>query len=455
MKLNLLRILSEEIKEQGFGRYYADITLPSGKKAGDIEGFDFEKMTTIDKKEIPFEKDKNSSSSYSNVESLNVDLFDSKNIIKPEFVARGSYGWRGPIMSLCASVKTGNKGPRYCDYHWHDGEDYSLATGHQIVTLVPGTVEAASTSGESVLEIRYSDGSKGRYIHCDTILVKKGDNVYPGQVVATVGNRGHSTGPHLHYEYYPSSGGEKTMSRASNKGGTITKQVKTTDPKALDEKIFLFVKKGKESDFQNDLSRVLGKSKNEIKVIEKEDDIYSSLPSNVKKAIDSLYSKWGVKITNKHLEKEIAQEGEYVPDAGRESEEAKEQINNLISDCKKQFPNVVFPANIISSYRSYNDQIDNFGYKVKTQKRSIEDVQSYNTIPGFSQHHTGKAFDIFSTEPSWWDANSDVKKWVSNNCGDYGFEVTYKEDGILRKKEPWHLFYVGVFSEDENEINVK
>lgn len=56
MKLNLLKILSEEIKEQGFGRYYADITLPSGKKAGDIEGFDFEKMTTIDKKEIPFGK---------------------------------------------------------------------------------------------------------------------------------------------------------------------------------------------------------------------------------------------------------------------------------------------------------------------------------------------------------------------------------------------------------------
>ena len=23
----------------------------------------------------------------------------------------------------------------------------------------------------------------------------------------------------------------------------------------------------------------------------------------------------------------------------------------------------------------------------------------------------------------------------------YGFEITYKTDGILRKKEPWHLFY--------------
>ena len=54
--ISRLKILTEEIKEQGFGRYYADITLPSGKKAGDIGGFDFEKMTPIDKKEIPFEK---------------------------------------------------------------------------------------------------------------------------------------------------------------------------------------------------------------------------------------------------------------------------------------------------------------------------------------------------------------------------------------------------------------
>ena len=45
------------------------------------------------------------------------------------------------------------------------------------------------------------------------------------------------------------------------------------------------------------------------------------------------------------------------------------------------------------------------------------------------------------------------KKWVEENAGDYGFEITYKEDGPLRKKEPWHLFYVGIFSEDEDDDN--
>lgn len=38
------------------------------------------------------------------------------------------------------------------------------------------------------------------YGHCDEVLVNKGDRVAQGDVVATVGNTGMSTSPHLHYE---------------------------------------------------------------------------------------------------------------------------------------------------------------------------------------------------------------------------------------------------------------
>jgi hypothetical protein len=98
--------------------------------------------------------------------------------------------------------------------------------------------------------------------------------------------------------------------------------------------------------------------------------------------------------------------------------------------------------------------VDNFGKKVKVDGRSIENVQASNTIPGFSQHHTGKAFDIFSVDPSWWDSKPEVKKWVADNAIKYGFEITYKTNGILRIAEPWHLFYVGGESDEDKETNL-
>ena len=94
MKLNLLKILSEEIKEQGFGRYFTDITLPSGKKAGDIEGFDFETMTPIDKKEIPLEKT-DVISTQTDETLMGDDLLSEKIVIDAESSLGTKYCWGG------------------------------------------------------------------------------------------------------------------------------------------------------------------------------------------------------------------------------------------------------------------------------------------------------------------------------------------------------------------------
>jgi cell wall-associated NlpC family hydrolase len=51
MRLLLLDILKEEIKEQGYGRLYQSLELSPGKKAGDISGYDFETNSTIKKSE--------------------------------------------------------------------------------------------------------------------------------------------------------------------------------------------------------------------------------------------------------------------------------------------------------------------------------------------------------------------------------------------------------------------
>ena len=174
----------------------------------------------------------------------------------------------------------------------------------------------------------------------------------------------------------------------------------------------------------------------ENKKEEKKPEENSKLPSKVQSAINKLKTIYGLNITQKHIDKELEQEGSWREDAGNVNQEAQTSINKLINDCNSKFG---YLGGVVSGYRSYDKQVENFGSKAV--KRGIDDVQTSNTLPGFSEHHTGKAFDIFSTEESWWDNKPDVKKWVAENVSKYGFRVTYKTQGTLRVAEPWHLYY--------------
>jgi LAS superfamily LD-carboxypeptidase LdcB len=165
------------------------------------------------------------------------------------------------------------------------------------------------------------------------------------------------------------------------------------------------------------------------------------LPKSIQNSITQLKNLYGIVITDEHIKREFEQEGNYREDSGGVNSEANSQINKLVNDAKNKFPKLANTKGIISGYRSYSDQVKNFGNKA--QKRGIDNTQRANTVPGFSQHHTGKAFDIFSVETSWWNQNSDVKDWVATNASKYGFDVTYKKQGPLRIAEPWHLYYVG------------
>ena len=175
----------------------------------------------------------------------------------------------------------------------------------------------------------------------------------------------------------------------------------------------------------------------------------SQLPQDIQAAINSLKTQYGLDITDANIQKEIDQEGNFTVDSGGENPQARKQINNLVADAKKTFPKLSNVTGVVSGYRSYTDQVRNFGNKAT--KRGVDNTQRANTIPGFSQHHTGKAFDIFSVDTGWWNTNSDVKKWVEDNCGKYGFKVTYTESGKLRIPEPWHLYYIG--GEGDNKTN--
>ena len=52
----------------------------------------------------------------------------------------------------------------------------------------------------SYLMVDHNNGYVTVYAHCHSRLVAKGSNVVRGQVIATIGSTGTSTGPHLHFE---------------------------------------------------------------------------------------------------------------------------------------------------------------------------------------------------------------------------------------------------------------
>lgn len=75
----------------------------------------------------------------------------------------------------------------------------------------PGTVTDTITGHAgygNYIRISDIDGDRWLYAHLSAFAVSKGQTVKRGQVIGTSGNTGMSTGPHLHLEVFPRSGGD-------------------------------------------------------------------------------------------------------------------------------------------------------------------------------------------------------------------------------------------------------
>ena len=87
----------------------------------------------------------------------------------------------------------------------HAGVDLANAIGTPILAVMDGTViDSGPASGYgNWIRIKHDDGSMSVYGHMETLDVKVGERVKAGQKIAGMGNRGFSTGPHLHFEIHP------------------------------------------------------------------------------------------------------------------------------------------------------------------------------------------------------------------------------------------------------------
>jgi murein DD-endopeptidase MepM/ murein hydrolase activator NlpD len=86
----------------------------------------------------------------------------------------------------------------------HEGIDVSAPMGAPIVAPAGGVVQRVTweTGYGNVLEIDHGDGIITKYAHCSKVLVRPGQRVKRGQIIANVGSTGLSTGPHVHYEIH-------------------------------------------------------------------------------------------------------------------------------------------------------------------------------------------------------------------------------------------------------------
>lgn len=87
----------------------------------------------------------------------------------------------------------------------HKGIDLSASRGTPIYAPADGVVEVIRSSKQgygNLLKIRHAFGFSTLYAHLDSFKVKSGYFVHKGELIATSGNTGLSTAPHLHYEVH-------------------------------------------------------------------------------------------------------------------------------------------------------------------------------------------------------------------------------------------------------------
>jgi murein DD-endopeptidase MepM/ murein hydrolase activator NlpD len=150
-------------------------------------------------------------------EMMGFDNSKKEAVIKRADIAKITYAQRIHMLKhipngspLKKTVVTANFGWR--EHHpvtgkrkFHKGIDLRAKRNTKIYATADGIVMATRKERQTgglgnALIIVHNYGFKTYYGHLNKFLVKKGEYVKKGQLIALSGNTGRSTGPHLHYE---------------------------------------------------------------------------------------------------------------------------------------------------------------------------------------------------------------------------------------------------------------
>ena len=145
------------------------------------------------------------------LKSEEVALMQQSYMSMDSIRSRGSkYNYKGQrtggMIPPCEGTITSPWGDRvhpiFGQTKHHAGVDIGVDYGVPIVASANGVVTMASWYGGygKVVMLDHGSGIKTLYGHNSKILVKEGDIVQQGQVIALAGSSGYSTGPHCHFE---------------------------------------------------------------------------------------------------------------------------------------------------------------------------------------------------------------------------------------------------------------
>ncbi|MGD9595993.1 MAG: peptidoglycan DD-metalloendopeptidase family protein [Wolinella sp.] len=206
-----IRLLLSEVKQiqerrDSLIQEYADTLEKNEQLRQEIEQKSEELITISDRVEdlegiIGVQKDEESSSDLSLIER--VDLASITGVQK------------GFVMRLIPNGYPINSNQVSADYGWrihpilkrrefHTGIDLRAPVGTPVYAAADGVVDFSRSEYNggygNLVKIDHSFGFKTFYAHLSKLIVKKGDFVKKGQLIAYSGNTGMSSGPHLHYE---------------------------------------------------------------------------------------------------------------------------------------------------------------------------------------------------------------------------------------------------------------
>ncbi|WP_306796486.1 M23 family metallopeptidase [Nocardia sp. XZ_19_369] len=130
------------------------------------------------------------------------DILQNGSKVAEELSAQAAAKLRPLFTKFTSGTFTSGYGMRWGALH--AGVDVAAPIGTPIVAVEDGTVISAGPASGFGMWVRLlgDDGTITVYGHINTALVNIGQHVLAGDEIATVGNRGETTGPHCHFEVW-------------------------------------------------------------------------------------------------------------------------------------------------------------------------------------------------------------------------------------------------------------